>query len=132
MDVLLLTTPPQHTAHNPKAELNPKRLKAWLEQLPVMNVADTVRHLQMALQAINEVPVAPGERFKLMELYGAFFNDSVSYYDQMRVRSLSIKEAQRSALLQDVLWLYLNLANGYKIIVKEFFDAHTNPARDAV
>jgi len=34
--------------------------------------------------------------------------------------------------MQDVLWLYLNLANGYKIIVKEFFDSHINPARDAM
>lgn len=132
MDLLLLTTPPQHAAHNPKAQLNPKRLKVWLEQLPVTNVADTVRHLQIALQAMNEIPVAPGERFKLLELYGAFFENSVSYYDQIRIRSLSIKQAQRSALMQDVLWLYLNLANGYKIIVKEFFDSRTDANRDAL
>ena len=123
MDFLLLTTPTQHAAHNPAVELNPRRLRQWLYDLPIMNVAETVRLLDSRIGPFNEMMLDPEERLKLLEVLFEAFDEILFSYDDLRLSMLPVTPAERRQLAQDILWLYLQLAAGYKIIVMAHFSA---------
>lgn len=130
--MLLLTTPAQHAADNPAVELNPKRLKKWAAQLPVTNVIETVQLLHHSIQPFNELRLDNADRLKLLEIYHQAFEDILFFYDDLRIRQLPIPAAQRKTLAEDIMWLYLELATGYKIIVKNAQEQGRKPKRDSV
>lgn len=130
MDFLLLTTPPQHAADNPAVERNPGRLKHWLAELPIMDVAETVRRLHAAISPFNELTLPDAERLKLLEVYRQGLEEVFLIYDEQRLKVLSLPAGERQRLADDITGLYLELANGYKILVRNGFDACDDPARD--
>jgi len=130
MDILLLTVPSQHAAKNDAVELNSKRLKQWLDALPVMDVITTVKNLHSAIEPFNEIQLAGDERLKLLEIYHEAMEDILFSYDEKRIAMLPISVEEKKHLQQDIMWLYLNLANGYKTIVKEGFDNELNPKKN--
>ena len=123
-EILLLSTPMQHVAANPAVELDSRRLKSWLQDLPGGDIPVTVKELTSALQQFNGVQHEAKHRLKLLELYFQTFRDVLSSFDEMRLRMLPMNEAQRRLLAQDIMWLYLELATGYKIVVKECHEMH--------
>ncbi len=131
MDFLLLTTPPQHAADNPAVERNGGRLKQWLAELPIMDVVETVRRLHAALAPFNELTLPDAERFKLLEVYRQGLEEVFLIYDEQRLKVLSLPAGERQRLADDITGLYLELANGYKILVRNGFDECDDPARDA-
>ena len=132
MEFLLLTTPAQHQSFNPAVELNPKRLQKWLSSLPAGDVIATVKQLHSAIAAFNEMPVEAAERILLLEIYHETFENIVRNYDDMRIRQLRITSEQRASLAEDIMWLYLELSQGYKIIVKNCFESDENVKGDGV
>lgn len=130
MDILLLTVPAQHASENPSVELNIKHLKQWISKLPVMNVIETVEHLQKAIESFNELQVSDSDRLKLLEVYREAFDEILFFYDNARLHQLSIPAIQKKSLSDDIMWLYLGLASGYKTLVRNGFDAGHNPKRD--
>jgi hypothetical protein len=123
VDILLISTTPQHTASNPSVIQNCRRLKQWLTELPVNNIAQTVATLHDAIVAFNEQQINDDNRLKLLEVYWEAFNNILYFYDELRLHMLPIPTAKRKTLARDIMWLYLDLANGYKIIVN---NAHAN------
>jgi len=121
----------QHAARNVSVLREPKQLRAWLAELPVMDVVETVRRLHGALEPFNELALPEDERLKLLEIYRAAYEDVLYCYDELRLRELPIEPAQRGDLAQDITWLYLGLANGYKIIVRDAHEAGAAIAQDA-
>ncbi|KPJ90464.1 MAG: hypothetical protein AMJ53_13510 [Gammaproteobacteria bacterium SG8_11] len=132
VDILLLTTPAQHQAINPAVELHPKRLQKWISSLPASDVIATVKQLHSAISAFNEMPLDVAERFKLLEIYNEAFESIVRNYDDMRIRQLRITVTQRASLAEDIMWLYLELSQGYKIIVKDYYENGSNLLGDSV
>ncbi len=130
MDFLLLTTPPQHAADNPAVERNPGRLKQWLAELPIMDVAETVRRLHAAISPFNELTLPDAERLRLLEVYRQGLEEVFLIYDEQRLKVLSLPAEERQRLADDITGLYLELANGYKILVRNGFDEGDDPARD--
>ncbi len=130
MDFLLLTTPTQHAAVDPAVERNPRRLRQWLFDLPIMNVAETVRRLDERIRPFNEMPLAPEERLKLLEVLFEAFDEILFSYDDLRLSMLPVTPEERRQLAQDIMWLYLQLAAGYKIIVLAHFDSGGREVRD--
>jgi len=131
MDILLLTASPQHAAENPSVELNTKRLKQWIAKLPVMNVIETVKLLQQSIEPFNELQVSDADRLKLLEIYREAFDEILFFYDNARLHQLPIPAAQRKSLSDDIMWLYLGLASGYKTLVRNGFEAEHSPKRDS-
>lgn len=119
MDILLLTTPVQHSSSNPAVMVNPRQLKNWISQLPVNDIIGTVKHLHSAIEQFNELQIDAEKRLKLLEIYHGAFDDILYFYDDLRLRMLPIPASQRKTLAEDIMWLYLDLANGYKIIIKD-------------
>ncbi len=130
MDILLLTTPPQHTSTNPNVEVNPRKLKQWVDGLPTMNVTETVKLLQNAIEPFNELQIMDEDRIRLLEIYREALEAILFDYDEMRLHQLPISAAQRSSVAQDIMWLYLSLANGYKLVVKNHHERGANPKHD--
>jgi hypothetical protein len=130
MDILLLTTPAQHAADNPAVERNAGRLKHWLAQLPIMDVVATVASLDESLRRFNELQIPAADRLKLLEVYRQAFDDILFTYDEIRLRVLPLSAAQRDQLAKDIIWLYLELANGYKTLVRDGHQQGLSPAQD--
>jgi len=130
-DFLLLSTPTQHAARNPAVELNPRRLRQWLFALPIMNVPETVRQLDARIRPFNEMALAADERLKLLEVLFEAFDEILFSYDDLRLSMLPVTPDERRALAQDIMWLYLQLAAGYKLIVLEHFENGGRGMRDS-
>ena len=130
MDFLLLTTPPQHAADNPAVERNAGRLKQWLTELPIMDAVETVRRLHASISPFNELSLSDAERLKLLEVYRQGLEEVFLIYDEQRLKVLSLSVNERQQLADDIMGLYLELANGYKILVRNGFDEGDDPARD--
>lgn len=132
MEFLFLTAPAHHAARNDAVELNAKRLKQWLDALPVMNVAETVKMLHAAIEPFNEIQISDEDRFKLLEIYHGVMDEILFSYDDMRITMLPISIEERRQLQNDIMWLYLSLGNGYKSIVKSGFDRKINPKKNNI
>ncbi len=130
MDILLLSTPAQHNANNPAVETNPANLQQWLDALPTTNVVETVKELIRAIEAFNELQLSDHDRIMLLEIYTQAFEKILYNYDNMRIRQLKISLSEQRNLAEDIMWLYLGLANGYKIVVKNGYQNQVNPKRD--
>jgi hypothetical protein len=78
------------------------------------------------------MPLDVAERFRLLEIYNEAFENIVRNYDDMRIRQLRISSNQRASLAEDIMWLYLELSQGYKIIVKECYENGTNLIADGI
>ena len=132
MDILLLSTTPQHTASNPAVIQNSRRLKLWITELPVNDIIQTVSSLHDAIVAFNELQINDDNRLKLLEVYWEAFNDILYFYDELRLHMLPIPSNERKSLAKDIMWLYLDLANGYKIIVKNAHANNVSPANSRI
>lgn len=129
--MLLLTTPAQHIAQNPAVECDPRRVKQWLADLPTDDVQSTVGQLLAALKPFNELQLDVKSRLKLLEIYHAAFDTLLYTYDELHLRSLALTQDTRRQLSDDIMWVYLELANGYKSIVKAVYEGSQEPPTQA-
>ena len=130
VEFLLLTTPPQHAADNPAVERNAGRLKQWLAELPIMDVAETLARLHGAISPMNELALDDAERLRLLEVYRQGLEEVFLLYDEQRLKVLPVSAERRQTLADEVMGLYLELADGYKILVRNGHDAGDDPAWD--
>lgn len=129
--MLLLTTPVQHATANPAVELDPERVRHWIDSLPQKDVLETVQRLHEAIAPLNEVGIDDARRVKLLEVYYAAFDEILYFYDHLRLSMLPISPERQRLLAEDITWLYLELAKGYKIVVKNGYEAGISPKHDA-
>jgi hypothetical protein len=131
MNMLLLTTPAQHEGTNPSVLLEEKQLQAWLDDLPMMNIIDTVKALHQSLVPFNELQLEDSLRLKLLEQYRQVIDEIFYSFDEMRLKQLPVSNQVRQEIKTDIMWLCLELANGYKIVVKNTLDQGSNPRKDS-
>lgn len=132
MDFFLLTTPEQNAFSNPAVERDPKRIGRLLEQLPVLNVAESAGTLLAMLPALNEERMAAKERLRLLELYRAPAVSIFKSFDRASLRHIPLSQQRRQEITEAVGRLYLEMAVGHKIIVREAHAAGLNPAKNHV
>jgi hypothetical protein len=126
MKNIRLTTPAQHEGNNPAVDLHPASLERWLKDLPANDIIATIAKLDEALSAFNEIKVPAAGRLKLLEIYFAAFHRRLQGYDEMRIAQLKIPAKQKQQLCNDIMWLYIKLSHGYKIIVKDYVGESNN------
>ncbi|MGD8594005.1 MAG: hypothetical protein PVF82_14330 [Gammaproteobacteria bacterium] len=120
MKNIRLTTPVQHSEKNPAVELDPANLERWLRELSRDDIIETVCKLDATISAFNEVKVPATNRLKLLEIYFSGFHKLLQGYDEMRIAQLRLPAKQKQQLSNDIMWLYIKLSHGYKIIVKDY------------
>ncbi len=116
---LLLQVPKQHDFRNPAVELNPKRVDAWLKELPLLNLSQTAKALLDALAPANLQPMPAKTRVRLLELYRRTFVEIFDGLDEQALRSQPITPSQRATARDCGAALCRELANGYKLLIRE-------------
>jgi hypothetical protein len=122
MDSWPLSTPEQHNYNDPTVERDVERLRDWLTNLPLMDVAKTVRLVQGALDSLNQQKLAPEERYRLLEVFRHTTERLYVTVDPLYIRQLSLTKSQREHVTSSIEQLLLAMAGGYKIIVKALYE----------
>jgi hypothetical protein len=122
MKNIRLTTPEQIEHKDATIELDPNNLESWLNSLINSDIIETVASLDKALSEFNGTKVPAIKRKKLLEVYFTTFQKLLHSYDEMRLAQLNIPTKQKQKLRNDIVWLYIKLSHGYKIIVKDELD----------
>lgn len=109
--------PEQHDYTDPTVEQNPGRLHAWLTNLPLLNVVETVRQVLDALHALNEQKLPLQLRMELLGIFRDTVQRLFVTVDPLRLRQLALDRVRREQAREGVERLLLAMAGGYKIIV---------------
>jgi hypothetical protein len=113
---------PELAAPNPDAfDTRPKKMAAWLQQLPLGDTGECARRIYHALREINRLDIPGKDRWRILELLTPRILDITAslarhYTNQM----LPIPEKdQKVASL--CIELYSELALGYKILIDQMW-----------
>lgn len=123
---LLLQVPKQHDFSNPAVELSPKRLAAWLNELPLLNLSLSAKALLEALVPTNLQPMPAKTRIRLLELYRQTLVTVFDSLDEQALRGQPLSTQQRALARQHGAALYRELAIGYKLVVRELHGQDPN------
>lgn len=118
-DKLILRTPEQQSFVNPEAILTLSGIKPWLASMPILKPAETVERVLNMLTAIN-LQALPGK--KRLPILNEFRSLLVRLFPLLEVDALkrqSLKQEGREQLYNQITHLFMALADGYKIIIKE-------------
>ena len=117
---LLLSTPEQHGLQDPTLELDVKRLQKWLDGLPVLDTGGSLRMVLDALEPLNEQCLDSKHRLRLLRVYLPTVRRLYDTAEPARLRQANLSRLQRQTMVDDVERLCLAMANGFKIIIKEW------------
>jgi hypothetical protein len=120
---LELSTPEQHDFSDPTVERNEKHLRTWLINLPLMDVAETVRLVLGALNSLNQQKLDTEKRFRLLDIYDDTAQRLFVTMEPSHLRQLALSKSQRQQATEGVNQLLLALADGYKLVIKSLYTA---------
>ncbi len=114
----LVLSVPSLSARNPgDMELQPPKVKKWIEDLPLLNIAETSRKLLSTLSIHNRVEFDDALRLQLLELFRYPVNEiSLELAKQYIGQPLPLPEKYKAVAEQN-RQLQLEMANGYKRLV---------------
>lgn len=121
MDIIRLTAPEQHEATNVAVEVDARAVKNWVNDLPLNDALTTIRELQSAINALNAVVLPTAKRLKLLEIYHGLMQRLLHYYDELRIQQLPVSKPDRVQLINEIVWLFQSLSQGYNIIIKAIY-----------
>ncbi len=119
---LTLTVPAPDPVEDLTVEKRPKHLKEWLDDLPLANLTDACRTLDIEISALNRQKVAMETRLKLLELYRSVTLKLLPAEEQHVAAHLPQPEKNRQ-MAEQTRHLLMELANGYKIILLDYQNA---------
>ena len=117
MEPLNLSLPVQHGYTDPTVETDVVRLREWLDDLPLMDVVETLHLVHGALDGLNEQQLAPEVRLELLEAYRATTLRMFYSVDPLQLGQLNLTRMRRRDSIEGMGRLLLSLANGYKLVV---------------
>jgi hypothetical protein len=114
----LVLSVPELSARSPDdMALQPPQMKKWLEDLPLLNIADTSRKLLSTLSIHNRVEYDDSLRLQLLELFRNTVRQiSIELARQYVGQPLPFSEKHK-AIAEQNLQLQMEMANGYKRLV---------------
>jgi hypothetical protein len=116
---LKLSLPETGESLQSSVEIRPRRIKAWLEALPLANIVEASRSVSDALISLNRTPLEADTRLKLLELYTTAIDNLVlELQHKYTMVALPLPEKSRQAA-NLARRLFVELAYGYKIILLE-------------
>jgi len=131
---LRLTTPLQQ--HEPDAdfELNPSALDKSFKEFQQIPMAERVAKLDDAITRFNEFKLETAKRIKLLEVFFSSFQKLLQGFDEMRIAQLNVSAHQKAQIKKEIMWLYIKLSHGYKIVVKDFvtYKPLEKPSKDII
>ncbi|GAB4511781.1 MAG: hypothetical protein Tsb0026_15140 [Sulfuricaulis sp.] len=131
MPLTLALAVPSLTARNTnEIELQPQKVKKWLDELPLLNVAETARKLFTTLSLHNRVEYNSGLRLQLLELFRYPVSQlSLELSKQYTGLPLPLSEKHKSVAEQNRQF-QMEMANGYKRIALSMPAPSTHSAQE--
>ena len=100
-----------------EVETRPERVKKWLAELPLLNIAETARKVLSQLSISNRVGVAPDTRFEMAELY-RYTTNQVTLELQKQYIGLPLPLPDKNkSVAEHARQLQLEMAFAYKWVV---------------
>ncbi|MGL4996745.1 MAG: hypothetical protein ACRC6G_11305 [Deefgea sp.] len=118
MNSLQLYTPAPQDQLKGQTELNLKRLKLWLAQLPAADVMGSIQQLHSALHTFNRTTLDPDDRHALLEAYQFEFELLHNAYlatHQLNAIPYKVQDLQNVHLVRD---LCFELSFSYKLVLQ--------------
>jgi len=115
---VIIRAPQQQEFRNPEAILDTGKLAEWLNELPLLNPAPTVRELMDAVQAVNRQKVSNRKRLQLLDQYRKVAIQIYPSLTQDALKRISSKENEREKIHHQVTLFCTHIADGYKIIIR--------------
>jgi len=112
----------QRGTPDPDVKLECNELKHWLEGLPLLKPKSTVKQLTEAIHSTHQHELGSKQRLELLQEYRTTVLLHNPTLNQDALKRLSIKDDERVQLQSQTTMLYLTLADGYKIIIKNAFE----------
>ena len=109
----------------------PKKVKAWVDGLPKMNVGESAKRLYSAIQELNRLKTDSETRFQLMEIMRGpihYICQSLEKHFLNKAVVLPPKEAKIASLAQA---LQNHLATGYKAVTMQTLPRVKNMDKEA-
>ena len=119
----ILAVPEQSSARVVTVELKPAQAKERLAKLPLLHSEDTLSKIFHDLHDLNRIPVKPGTRLRLLELYRKpvkFIEGNIDKNLSGKYTPLSEKNGQIAELCRQVS---VEMAYGYKSVVLDSANA---------
>ncbi|RRJ84159.1 hypothetical protein [Aestuariirhabdus litorea] len=112
-----LYTPVQEITRSTLFEATPKAVKRELQELPLGNIPESLKRCTSMLALLNRTRVAHSDRIGIMQSFDYSYRIFESYFRP----SVSIKylRPKKQEEVSSLLQLKEEMANGYKIILKE-------------
>ncbi len=126
---MLKFTPFKHRGTNPEVELNSKRLKRWLENLP-FEPANSIREILEALKVFNSQEISTRARLELLHIYRRKINQFFEAYETTTFHQSIRGSKNRDRIKEDIGRLTIELASGYKAIVTQEHGKNANAHTD--
>lgn len=130
MSEFLPSTPQRRDFSNPLVERNERRVRAWIDELPVHEPIEVITPLLEAVTHLNLEPLPDKERLRLLEHYRSAINRLNDAWEHLQQQLGELPPAQRQETLERFSELLWQLAGGYKIIVKNGYGAGHSPEKD--
>lgn len=127
---LTLAVPSLTARSADEIELQPQKLKMWLEELPLLNVAETARKLFTALSLHNRVEYDDKLRLQLLDLFRYPVGQlSLEFTKQYIGLPLPLSEKHKSVAEQNRQF-QMEMAYGYKRIALSASSSSTHGAQE--
>jgi hypothetical protein len=117
MEPLKLSLPVQHDYTDPTVETDVARLRMWLDDLPLMDVVETLRLVGGGLDGLNEQKLAAEARLELLESYRGTAQRLFYTVDPLQLGQLNLTRVRRQEAIEGIGRLLLSMVNGYKLVV---------------
>lgn len=120
---LSLSVPQLSARSSKEVELDPLKVKKWVEELPLLNIGETSRKLSAALSVHNRIEIEDDLRLQLLELLSYSINQiSIELTKQYAGLPLPLSDKHKSIVEQNSQ-LQVELAYGYKRVVVNMAEA---------
>ncbi|HUT41772.1 MAG TPA: hypothetical protein VM011_10560 [Gammaproteobacteria bacterium] len=121
MEPLKLSLPVQHGYTDPTVETDVVRLRAWLDDLPLLDVVETLRLVRGGLDGLNEQKHAAEARLVLLEAYRVTTQRLFHTLDPLQLGQLNLTRVRRKEAIDGIGRLLMSQANGYKLVVVDLY-----------
>lgn len=115
---LKLAVPALSTRVLTEVELQPAKVAKWLENLPLLNVAETGRKLFSTLTVYNRIEIDARERLTLLELYRPTVRDLCAELRRQYVGLPLPLSDKHKSIAEQARQFQVEMAFGYKRIVQ--------------
>ncbi|OGI48062.1 MAG: hypothetical protein A3E57_01525 [Candidatus Muproteobacteria bacterium RIFCSPHIGHO2_12_FULL_60_33] len=127
---LTLAVPTLTTRGADDIELQPQKVKKWLDELPLLNVAETSRKLFSTLSLLNRIKVDDALRLELLEMFRYPVSQlSLEFTKQYIGLPLPLSEKHKSVAEQNRQF-QMEMANGYKRIALSMPSSSTHGTQE--